>query len=56
MLHIRIFFTMFDACISKKRFNSPMAKGDGCHPPPPTGFSSFSREWEELFYNLNFQL
>ena len=28
--------------------NPPMA-GGGC--PPPTGFFSFSREWEELFPN-----
>ena len=29
------------------RLNPPMAGRSGCH--PPTGFSNFSREWEELF-------
>ena len=29
-----------------------MAKGDGCHRSHPTGLSSFSREWEELFCKL----
>ena len=32
----------------------PMAVGVWM--PPPTGFSNFSREWEELFCKLNFYL
>ena len=40
----------------KRDYNPPMAKGGGggggCH--PLTGFSSFSREWEELFWQTKF--
>ena len=45
-------FCFFMCGHGKLDLNPPMAKGDECH--PPTGFSNFSREWEELSWKLNF--
>ena len=40
---------MMNESVTAEKLNSPMARGVDA--TPQTGFSNFSREWEDLFSN-----